>query len=125
MKEIIEKIKSKIMLESSSHMTKEQEYYVSGLADALQIIEDSLDKELKIGNTYFVIMQDNNGFPYVEEIRLYRINKKKRWSYCFTRYLTGDYPCPDLVLSSKGGLMMRVFKSKEEAESRKSLVQWR
>lgn len=38
MQKIIEELNRKIILESSHEMTKEQEYHVAGLSDALEIM---------------------------------------------------------------------------------------
>ena len=121
MQEIIEKLNRMILLETHANMSKEQECYVAGIADALQVIEEHMGNDLIIGKHYFVIMyKDNNRYdPYVEEMKLYRINKKRKQVYCFTRNLKNNNSTPDLVLASKGGLAMRVFKTREEAESRK------
>lgn len=96
-------------------MTKEQEYYAAGLADALQIIEETLKEELKIGDIYFVIMYENHT-PYVEEMKLYRINDKSKRVYCFTKNIDCKHPTPDLVLTSEQSLKTRVFSSRQEAE---------
>lgn len=123
MQEIIDKLKSMILLNTTTNMNKEQESYAAGIADALQVIEEYVDNDFVIGKHYFVIMyKDNNrNYPYIEEMKLYRINRKQKQSYCFTRNLNDNYPTPDLVLYSKGGLAMRVFETRDEAESRKYL----
>lgn len=121
MNEIIEEIKRKIAIESSSlHMTPEQEQYVVGLADALQIIEEHCANQLVIGKKYYVLTYSKyERCVNVEEMTLYRINNKKKRSYCFTK--NNNNPVPDLVLYSKSGLKMRVFNTIEEAQNGKSL----
>lgn len=100
-------------------MTENQTYYVSGLSDALEIIKECVDNGLKIGNKYYVIMQSADNYTIndlsIEEMVLYRINQKKKCSYCFTRNY--DHPTADLVLYSQRGIMRRVFDSYKEAES--------
>ena len=95
-------------------MTKEQTSYVVGLSDALQIIEEYNANKYKIGKLYYVISYINKEAK-VEMMTLYRINNKKKQSYCFTR----DYnnPTPDLVLYSQGGLKLRVFNDYESAKN--------
>lgn len=96
-------------------MTENQTYYVSGLSDALEIIKEQLEDGLKIGEKYFVLMQTDRMSDdiYVDEMILYRINQKKKTSYCFTR--DGTKPTPDLILYSKNGLHRRIFDTYEEA----------
>lgn len=125
MQKIIEELNRKIILESSHEMTKEQEYYVAGLSDALEIIQQNIEDDYIIGRTYYVLMPDGKYNIKIEKMRLYRINKKKRWSYCFTKYLTGDVVSPDLVLSSKISLNLRIYKNREDAERNRNNNFWR
>lgn len=125
MQKIIEELNRKIILESSHEMTKEQEYYVAGLSDALEIIQQNIEDDYIIGRTYYVLMPDGKYDTKIEKMRLYRINKKKRWSYCFTKYLTGDVVSPDLVLSSKTSLNLRIYKNREDAERNRNNNFWR
>lgn len=125
MQKIIEELNRKIILESSHEMTKEQEYYVAGLSDALEIIQQNIEDDYIIGRTYYVLMLDGKYNTKIEKMRLYRINKKKRWSYCFTKYLTGDVVSPDLVLSSKTSLNLRIYKNREDAERNRNNNFWR
>ena len=113
MDEIIDILKSKILLESAPGMTEAQTYYVAGLSDALQIIEDYLENNLQIGKQYYVITHKDMDAK-VELMTLYRINHKTKNAYCFTR--DKDNPNPDLVLYSKGGLKLRVFDDYITAE---------
>lgn len=125
MQKIIEELNRKIILESSHEMTKEQEYYVAGLSDVLEIIQQNIEDDYIIGRTYYVLMPDGKYNTKIEKMRLYRINKKKRWSYCFTKYLTGDVVSPDLVLSSKTSLNLRIYKNREDAERNRNNNFWR
>ena len=127
MQEIINKLENMILLETKPNMTKEQEYYVAGIADALEVVKKYSSNDLIVGKHYFVIMYKNNkkNNPYIEEMKLYRINKKQRQVYCFTRNLKGHNETPDLVLASKAGLTMRVFESKIEAERNKDFASLR
>lgn len=123
MQDIIYKLKDMIEKNQSQEMTSEQERYVSGLQDALDLIENSVADNLIIGNTYFIIMYRNGDkyLPYIEEMKLYKISQKSvKCSYCFTRNLNiAKYSSgtPDLVLASKKGLAERVFFTKEQAMS--------
>lgn len=123
MQDIIYRLKDMIAKNQSQEMTPEQQQYVVGLQDALDLIENSVADNLIIGNTYFVIMYRNGDkyLPYIEEMKLYKISQKSvKCSYCFTRnlnitkYSSGT---PDLVLASKKGLAERVFFTKEQAIS--------
>lgn len=124
MQEIIEKLKNKITLETTANMTSEQEYYVTGLCDALQILEEAKEDDLKVGHKYFVIMfhdTTNQTNPYIQEMKLYRINNKQKRTYCFTKNLTTNHNCqPDLMLYNKGSIKMRVHETYADAE--KSIV---
>lgn len=107
-------------------MTTEQEHYIAGLSDALDIVKANIENSYVIGNTYFVLMPDGKYNTKVVEMRLYKINKKKRCCYCFTERLNNfNYPNPDLVLSSETSLKLRVYKTKEEAERNKNNNFWR
>jgi hypothetical protein len=110
-----------IALNTKEDMTSEQKYYVSGLADALELIESSVADNLIIGNKYFVILYKDGDIykPYVREMKLYKITQGAvKSSYCFTFNLEkGRYKnnTPDLVLASKKGLTERVFFTEEQA----------
>lgn len=126
MQKIIEALNQKITLETSINMTTEQEHYIAGLSDALDIVKANIENSYVIGNTYFVLMPDGKYNTKVVEMRLYKINKKKRCCYCFTERLNNfNYPNPDLVLSSETSLKLRVYKTKEEAERNKNNNFWR
>lgn len=126
MQKIIEALNQKITLETSINMTTEQEHYIAGLSDALDIVKANIENSYVIGNTYFVLMPDGKYNTKVVEMRLYKINKKKRCCYCFTERLNNfNYPNPDLVLSSETSLKLRVYKTKEEAERNKNSNFWR
>lgn len=107
-------------------MTSEQEHYIAGLSDALDIVKAHIEDNYIIGNTYFVLMPDGKHNNKVVEMRLYKINKKKRCCYCFTSQLKDTHcPNPDLVLSNETSLKLRVYKTKEEAEKNKDNKLWR
>ena len=114
MQEVIEILKRKIAVESSTNMTAEQRSYVIGLSDALQIIEEYCSEQLTIGRKYYVISYIGKQ-PKVEYMTLYRINNKQKCAYCFTR--NHQNPTPDVVLYSKGGLKLRVFNDYESAQN--------
>ncbi len=125
LQKIIEALNGKITSETHFNMTKEQEYYVAGLADALEIVKNVSEEQYVVGRTYYVLTLDKYNMAQVEPMRLYRINRKKRLSYCFTRYLTGDIVTPDVVLNSEGSMKLRVFTTREEADKNKGSVLWR
>ena len=81
--EAIEKIKGMISSQSSLNMTKEQEHYVVGLSDALQVIEDLQEKQISVGKDYYVIVKNKEQIPkyIIEKMRLYRINFKEKYAY--------------------------------------------
>lgn len=118
MRRIAEKLQTMIDIQSCSEMNENQIYYVSGLADALQVVKEFMDKELVLNHVYFVIMfkDDNKNSPYVTKMRLYKISRKSKLCYCFTQYLSGKTTSPDLILYSSGGLATRVFSTQEAAE---------
>lgn len=76
-----------ISSQSSLNMTKEQEHYVVGLSDALQVIEDLQEKQISVGKDYYVIVKNT------EQIPKYIIKKK----------------CDCIVLTSKEN-MLTVFQ---------------
>lgn len=123
---IIEALNQKITLETSINMTPEQESYVAGLSDALEIVKSNIDDRYVIGNTYFVLMPDGEHSNKVVEMRLYKINRQKRCCYCFTKQLNSfNYPNPDLVLSSEASLKLRVYKTRDEAMKNIDNKLWR
>lgn len=90
MEDVIHKLKNMIAAKTQADMTEEQKCYVSGLADALKVIENSVVENLIAGNIYHVIMyRDGNKFlPYVNKMKLYKIsNGTVKTSYCFTNNL--------------------------------------
>lgn len=126
LQKVIEELNQKITLETSINMTPEQESYVAGLSDALEIIKANIEDGYVIGNTYFVLMPDGSHDNKIVEMRLYKINKQKRCCYCFTKELQNfSYPNPDLVLSSEASLKLRVYKTRQEAENNKNNNLWK
>lgn len=121
MRDAIEKLNRKLAVSQIGEQTEWRQGYAAGIAEAIDIIEDGIDDLIVPGNNYFVIMYHNGDkyFPYVEEMRLYKISIKKRKSYCFSRNLYAtrfNTSNPDLVLASEKGLRERVYFSKEKAE---------
>ena len=113
--ELIDKLKIKITTNKSPSMTSEQNGYLNGLADALQIVEDYKDDMLKIGKKYYVLVIENNEIV-VREMILYRINHTtEKTSYCFSKNNKNNLD--KLVLSSKIGVQLRVFKTYEAAQN--------
>lgn len=85
LQQIIEALNQKITLETSLNMTSEQEHYIAGLSDALDIVKANIEDSYVIGNTYFVLMPDGKYNTKVVEMRLYKINKKETLLLLFYR----------------------------------------
>ena len=117
MKKVIEILRGMVSRNTYSEMTEIQQGYVTGLADALQVVEEEQKNRLVIGNIYYAIMFKNGDrrYPYIQKMRLYRINEKKKPAWCFTLFYKTT-PTPDLVLYSRGGLTTRVFSDLEDAK---------
>lgn len=100
---------------TKDNMTIEQQYYVNGLADALQTVKDMTYANLTIGNHYFVITKDCNDAPVVCAMELYKINRcKAKTAYCF-KSVHSSWKYPIVVLYSKSSLTKRVFQTEELA----------
>lgn len=118
--ELQEKIKS----EMSGIKDEKQEYYVAGLSDALGIIMDYLEKQLMVGEEYYIVMPDDDVSNKIIKMRLYKITQKRKIYYSFTANNT-IHPTNDLTLSNQNSIKMRVFKTEEEAEKNKHIMIWR
>lgn len=118
MKRVIEELNKQITINSSLDMTDEQSSYVAGLSDALDIVLKYSEEEFTLNKRYFVLMPDGYHHAKIEEMKLYKITSRKRECYCFTRKLNDPFcnVTPDLVLSSKDSLLLRVYKTREDAE---------
>lgn len=121
MRDVIEILNKKLSLSKEKERTEWRDGYETALAETIEVVNNGIDKLIIPGKTYFVIMYHNGDkfFPYVEEMRLYKISEKKRKSYCFSRNLNASLfntSNPDLVLSSEKGLRERVFFTREKAE---------
>ena len=114
MQELIDMINQRIAIEKVPHMTKVQESYVTGLCDALQIVENFFKLHYVIGNWYYVIMPDEETGTRIDKMRLYRINEKNKTSYCFSKDKSSSRP--DLILYNRKSLNLRVHNTREEAE---------
>ena len=105
-------------------MNPETEYYLAGLADALEIVK-KYQNEYVVGDCYYIIMpppryQVGNR---VFKMQLYKITgKNNRKYYCFSTSINSKFPGNDLTLSSLSSLKMRVYKTKEEAERNKDSI---
>lgn len=102
-----------------------QEYYVAGLSDALNIITDCLNKQLMVGSEYYVIMPEDTTTNKVVKMRLYKITQKAKFYYSFTADKRLNRPSNDLTLSNPQSIKMRIFDTEEEAEKNKSIMIWR
>ena len=121
MRSELEKLNRKLYLSQIGEPTEWKKGYIAGITDAIDAIEEGIDNLIVPNNNYFVIMYHNGDkhFPYVEEMRLYKVSTKTRKSYCFSRNLNAtmfNTKTPDLVLASGEGLRTRVFFTKERAE---------
>lgn len=122
MREVVKKINAKInsVILANEILTESQECYVTGLREALEIIENSVNGNIIPERNYFVITYiDGDKFmPQIEEMRLTKITEKaKRFNHCFSRNLNATKnTAPDLVLSSSKSVKERVFFTKEQAE---------
>lgn len=115
MKELIQILENKVLAESSNLYGQNTDY-VAGLADALEIVKEYDKNKLVFGRKYFVLLYDNVcKKTNIEQMTLYRINKKEKTSYCFCRNY--NQPNPDLVLYSKTSLKLRVFNDLESAQN--------
>lgn len=121
---VIVELQEKIKKEISGIKDEKQEYYVAGLSDALGIIMNYLEKQLIVGEEYYVIMPEDDVSNKVIKMRLYKITQKRKLYYSFTANNT-IYPTNDLTLSNQNSIKMRVFKTKEEAEKNKHIMIWR
>lgn len=120
MRAALEKLMRKIEVNKIGERTDYKDGYGQGLADALDIIEDGIAELMVSGNNYYVIMYENGDthYPYIEEMRLFRVVHKSASRYYFSRNLKANYlqTNPDLVLYTKKAVFKRVFFTKEEAE---------
>lgn len=83
MKELIQILENKVLAESSNLYGQNTDY-VAGLADALEIVKEYDKNKLVIGRKYFVLLYDNVcKKTNIEQMTLYRINKKEKTSYCY------------------------------------------
>ena len=101
-------------------MTPEQIAYISGLADALELVKQHELESLEVDNDYYVVFQGFCGAPnFIRKMKLYRINFYKTYSYCFV-----DLNNPDnkLILHKRLSVQKRVFQTLEDAEKYKDLA---
>ena len=61
----------------------------------------------------------------VVKMRLYKITQKYKMYYNFTADINNMRNRNDLTLSNQQSIKMRVFKTREEAESHKNIMVWR
>jgi hypothetical protein len=120
----IKEIQEKITTESAGTLDECHEHYLAGLSDALGIIADCANKDLTVGNTYYVIMPLDSATNQIIKMRLYKITQKRKFYYSFTN-IKSNYPQNDLTLSSAKSLKLRVFDTEEEAEKNKDIMIWR
>ena len=121
----IKAIQDKITTESVRTLDECHEHYLAGLSDALGIIADYANKDLVVGNTYYVVMPQDEATNKVVQMRLYKITQKYKMYYNFTADISNMRNSNDLMLSNQQSIKMRVFKTREEAEAHKDIMVWR
>lgn len=121
----IKAIQDKITTESVRTLDECHEHYLAGLSDALGIIADYANKDLVVGNTYYVVMPQDEATNKVVQMRLYKITQKYKMYYSFTADINNMRNRNDLTLSNQQSIKMRVFKTREEAEAHKDIMVWR
>lgn len=121
----IKELQEKISLEMAGNLNDCQEHYVAGLSDALGIIIEHLKDELEVGKSYYVIMPEDETTNKIVKMRLYKITQKYKMYYNFTADINNMRNRNDLTLSNQQSIKMRVFKTREEAESHKDIMVWR
>lgn len=116
MKAIIKELEKKIEIENAGNLDKCQEHYVAGLSDALNMIISHLKDEYIVGNSYYVLMPQDDYLNTIIKMRLYKITQKNKYYYSFTKSPNFYHPTNDLTLSNPNSLKLRVYKTKQEAE---------
>ena len=112
---IKEKIQNQIQYATSWNMSPEEISYLSGLADALEIIEQAEADSLKVGTEYYVLSWNQyQNTTIIEKRKLTKITTtESRTAYTFS---TGKHDMNPVTLYGKGGLASRVFNSIEAAK---------
>ena len=121
----IKTIQDKITAESSKTLDDCHEHYLAGLSDALEIVKDCANNDLVVGNTYYVVMPQDEATNTIVKMRLYKITQKHKLYYSFTADSRLKYPSNDLTLSNPQSIKMRIFETEEEAEKNKDIMIWR
>lgn len=121
----IKELQDKITLEMAGIKDDNQEHYITGLSDALDIIIHNLNEQLTVGSEYYVVMPEDAVTNKVVKMRLYKITQKNKFYYSFTTAKQLNCLTNDLTLSNLQSIKMRVFKTEEEAEKHKSIMIWR
>ena len=116
---LISKIESQITLSTNGNMTEPETAYISGLADAIEIIEKEKSDHYFVGNSYYVLLFDEEKRDTViVKMRLYRINEtENKTTYSF---IAKGFPI--VTLYSRAGLKNRVYYTYEDAERGKDHV---
>lgn len=118
---IKERIEAQIICSTSWNMSNEGKSYLTGLADALEIVERVERDQLVVGKDYYVLVWNESNRSTDIQIRtLTKITHTiTRTAYCFS---LGRHDESPIVLYSKGGLANRVFNTYEDAERGKQHV---
>ena len=121
----IKTIQDKITTESSKTLDDCHEHYLAGLSDALEIVKDCANNDLVVGNTYYVVMPQDEATNTIVKMRLYKITQKRKLYYSFTTDSWLKNLSNDLTLSNPQSIKMRIFETEEEAEKNKDVMVWR
>ena len=100
---------------TSLEMSPEEINYLSGLADALEIIVKAEKESLHVGTEYFVLVWDEQTLSTVIQTRkLAKVTiTPTRTAYTFT---SGKHDKKPVVLYGMGGLASRVFTTLDDAK---------
>jgi len=100
-------------------MSESEIAYISGLADAIEIIEKEKEDQYFVGHDYYVLLFDgSNRETVIPKMRLYRINQTENK----TTYSFRAEGFPIVNLYSQAGLKNRVYRTYEDAERGKDHV---
>lgn len=109
-----EEIEHKINLGLNKKINTEQENYIAGLSDALEIFKKYRDM-YEVGKYYFIIIKDENSYDKIERMKLYKIvHTIAKKTYCFKNT---EYPNKIIVFNNENNMRKRVHRTYEDAEN--------
>ncbi len=99
-------------------MTEWKDGYITGIQEALDLIDKARNNLIVIGGIYYVIMfHDGNPiFPYIEKMKMFR---KSKSTFSFTKKLDGNIlnvRKADVIITIGKEVKERVFFSEEDAQ---------